>query len=149
MSVIDGIVGGAFALGGVAIQFGLTAVSARRHDRRAETVRRRDECRELYANVLVAARRAQRGLKDLADGLGSHSAEFEEQLNRLAELNAMLRLTAPEHVSAAATELEDQMRGRFRGQRPNDDPLPLAPLIEVFRWDLEDGDGGGGTRPGD
>lgn len=150
MSVIDGIVGGVFALGGVAIQFGLTAISARRQDRQAETARHRDERRELYALVLLAARRVQRGLKDLADGLGSRSAELEEQLNRLAELNAMLRLTVPEQVSAAATELEDEMRGRFRGQRGNDDPLPLAPLIEVFRRDLrEDGDGVGGVRRGD
>ena len=142
MSVIDGIVGGVFALGGVAVQFSLTAVSARRQDRRAETAQRRDERRELYAAVLLAARRAQRELKDLADGLGSRPAELEEHLNRLAELNAMLRLTAPERVSAEATELEDEMRSRFRDQRANDDPLPLAPLIEVFRRALhEDGDG--------
>ena len=36
------------------------------------------------------------------------------------------------------------MRSRFRDQRANDDPLPLAPLIEVFRRALqEDGDGVG------
>ena len=43
MSVIDGIVAGVFALGGVAVQFSLTAVSTRRQDRRAESARRRDE----------------------------------------------------------------------------------------------------------
>ncbi|MCQ9135540.1 MULTISPECIES: hypothetical protein [Streptomyces] len=144
--MIDAIVAGAFALGGVATQFGLTAVSARRQERRAQAARHGDRRRELYANVLLAARRAQRRLKDLADGLDAHAAELEEQLGRLAELNAMLRLTAPDQVSAVATALEDEMRGRFKGQRSNDEPLPLAPLIEVFRRDLEGGDGAGGAR---
>ena len=138
MSLSAGVVAGAFALGGVVVQYFLSSLSAHRQSRRQEEMEHLRHKRDLYAEVLLQARRIQRGMKEFSEGSGSDQMReaLHTELNRLAELNALLRLSAPANISRDSVALEDEMRRRLKSQDADNGPLPLAPLIAALRADL-------------
>jgi len=138
MSLSEGIITGVFALGGVVVQYFLSSLSAQRQSRYQEKMERLKHKRDLYAEVLLQARRVQRTLKEFSDGSGSNRMReaLHIELNRLAELNAVLRLSAPVNISDDSVTLEEEMRRRSKSKDADLGPLPLAPLIAAFRADL-------------
>ena len=135
------ILAGCFALAGVGLQqvFGLWLGSIqRRNDRWAA---RRNERRQLYAAFLAQARRVQRIMKDSAVAgayAGSRQEELRQELGRLSEVIAEIRLIAPAAVVNAVLRLEDEIRGRSASEAaPALQPLPLGPVIALLHDDLE------------
>jgi hypothetical protein len=139
MPTADSILAGSFALSGVALQQLISTVVSVANRRRDEDASRRTDHRSLYGRGVAQARRAQRALKD---SLSNESAEVErrlhDELEKLAEINAEIRLVAPKSVVDAVLSFEDELRERAELQeKRNSGPLPLGPLVKILREDLE------------
>ncbi|TYB66778.1 hypothetical protein FXF51_16935 [Nonomuraea sp. PA05] len=138
MAAVDSILAGAFALAGVtlqqAISLSVATLNRRREDRKQSQIDRR----ELYGRMISQARRVQRILKELSmKNDKSLQEQLSAELDRLSELNAELRLIGSPVAVKAALDLEDEMRRRtVSAELRAALPMPLGPLIEIFRKDL-------------
>ncbi|MGW2961359.1 hypothetical protein ACWDGI_23215 [Streptomyces sp. NPDC001220] len=139
MASVDALVGGGFALAGVAVQQLGSGLFARAAHRRERSARLLSEKREVYARLIVAARIVQRMSKDQAAGVGAvpDPVRVEECLGVLAQVNSEVRLLGPPHLVALALAWEDSARRRMtNGEFSVTDELRIGPLIAAMRQDL-------------
>lgn len=138
----DALVGGGFALAGVAMQHAFSHFSESRRAAEARNERRREERHEALVEAIKAARRVQRGLVDTVTGQHSDDDRFtlEYAINALAEQVAALRIVVDdEGVVDAFRQFEAKAKDLQRDPPtevpPDDSPemLRTSPLIAAIQ----------------
>lgn len=138
MAAHDAVLAGGFTLLGAALQQAFTIITSHLNEKR--TVRRetRNDLRVIFGQEIAQARRIQRILKESSSRPDHYSQEdISAELDRLSEINAELRLIASDDAISAVIALEDEMRRRINSEDLwSAGPLPLSPVIETLRRDL-------------
>lgn len=143
MVLDEAVIGGAFALAGVGIQQAFTVASDRRRARADRARALLDQRVNLYTQVITAARRVQRALKDSSTGRGdrtSTEARLARELEQLAESVAAMRLFTSPQTSSALERFEEKARDLYH--RPPDEraepdeDLRLGPMIRSLQDEL-------------
>ncbi|MEV0382023.1 hypothetical protein [Nonomuraea sp. NPDC050643] len=139
MAMSEAILAGTFALSGVALQQIITMIVTEKNRRNEEARQSRADRRILYGRTIAQARRIQRLLKESTSHTTTDiESRLDAELDLLGEYNAELRLVASPATIQAVLDLEDEMRARADSmERRKSGPIPLAPIIDALRKDLE------------
>ncbi len=133
----DALVGGGFALAGVALQQGFAMRQDRSRHRRARQDREHAEQHAAFVDLVKVARRVQRALVDLAaapEDEGAHRT-LAHEIDRLTEAVAAIRLVVPDEALVSVIEdFEEQAKDLERaGRWQYEQRLRLTPLIDSLR----------------
>lgn len=143
MALDGAVVGGAFALGGVALQHAFTVLGDRRRAYRDQARELRLQRVSLYTLMIADARRVQRTLKDSSVTSGDRTSKedrVQTELDRLAESVAAVRLIASAPTTKVVETFEETARSVSR-RPPSERSKPeermrLTPLIQALQRDL-------------
>jgi len=132
----DAFLGGGFALAGVALQQAFAWRTAENRYSRELRDRTRQEQHFAFIELVKVARRVQRALVDLADGLDDRTiATLNREVDRLTEAVATVRLVIiDDDVVSAAEAFEERAKHLEAAGRWDDTQvLKLTPLIRALQ----------------
>jgi len=143
MILDSALVGGVFALGGVALQQSFSMVVDKRRARHAHAYELQRERVRIYRQTIADARRVQRSLKRSCEpGVDRLAADQKVQsdIDGLAESVAAVRLLGSSESSAALESFETLARevaGRPVVERGRtEEGLQLKPILAAFRDEM-------------